>query len=208
MSEPIHRGRAMTTLGKCIWCLEPFKKRNGVHLYCGVPCRDGAHYKRKCDSANRKIQPRACDFCFQMFVPNKRTRNRQLFCSRECGFRVRDRWESYRKKLTMQERFCQGCGKDIPPINYQRYCSMECKLEAKRYRSTETRIAKYGGRAQLAMRQCKICSVPLPISKPIDALYCSPRCYSKSLAPLERERSRRKSAILRAVKELGLLKEI
>lgn len=74
------------------------------------------------------MEYKKCPGCGGYFIP---TDKRQVYCSKLCGKRARQkRWESGPKKAPA-EKICPCCGKKFTAkTDQQKYCSKQCTVKA------------------------------------------------------------------------------
>ncbi len=112
-------------IGVCAHCGRPFPDYLNGRKYCSKKCRQAAWRRKR----------KKCAFCGQWFIPDKRHRTTQLYCSHICGKRARR--EPHMQEV-LKPRVCQHCGGQFTPgrLSYSRkkYCSDKCRCRAKNLR--------------------------------------------------------------------------
>ena len=100
------------------------------------------------------VKTKICPHCNKEFIP---TSNRQIFCSKECGYQARqdekkaDR-EAERGNHYYRQRECAVCGNSYwPTHSQQKYCSEECQKESHNKKSLEF----YHHKREKEKLQCK-----------------------------------------------------
>ena len=127
---------------RCDYCGKEFFKipsRVGEKNYCCRQCLGAANGVRM-----RKCIIRTCDYCGKEFVSNNKhsNRNKHYFCSRECGWKYKD------KRVPV---ICEWCGKefvkkssDISRSEHN-FCSEECCLEYRNMAAPQTANQRVAG---------------------------------------------------------------
>jgi hypothetical protein len=111
---------------------------------------------------NKTIPSKTCLWCGGKFQP---TRNRQLCCSHECGYKYaganRSKAIEKQKAEGLKEKVCSVCGKKY--LGNNKYCSRECGYEAMRKKETyvckhcgKTYIPKAADRVTFCSRECSV----------------------------------------------------
>jgi hypothetical protein len=121
------------------------------------------------------IPVKQCDHCGNEYTPNRRTVNRQRFCSQNCGKNRAHVVESARKGVVIvrgSKRNCARCGQEyVVHLGPQIYCSRYCRGAAardkvpQRWRHAKSRYGLTREQIETMFtaqdRQCAICSTHL-----------------------------------------------
>ena len=100
--------------------------------FCSDKCCS-AWYRSNVLASRPKKYTRVCECCGQSYQTNYEN---QKYCSNECRFEARRKYEESRKKEPRPKRHtkeCEHCGKTYQTNSKkQKYCSAECRIAASR----------------------------------------------------------------------------
>lgn len=110
----------------CLWCKQPFEKKNNAQKYC-CPSHQKKHSYRRNKKAVAEIKK--CPICGTLFI---RKYHKQKFCNQEC----RKKWkreyerERYQSKHKTQIKICPYCKEEFKTkTNPHIFCCLEHKKE-------------------------------------------------------------------------------
>lgn len=104
----------------CPICNNQFQTKNNCKIYCGAKCRNSvSNIKRK------KIYEKICFICSEKF---KTTNSLKKYCKKQCSYE--GEILNKRQKTDIQIK-CDICGKNFIGKSFNKYCSNECKKNAR-----------------------------------------------------------------------------
>jgi hypothetical protein len=110
----------------CHICGKLFHPYRPNNIYCSNECR-AKGYKQKYTYRKKKEKEVECLQCGKKFITND---GKRKFCCKSCYLKHN---KLYYEKKPKEKRTCALCGKTFYSAHqYQIYCSIECRIEARR----------------------------------------------------------------------------
>lgn len=161
----------------CLSCNINFESKHKDARFCCNKC-----YVRWKAQQKRDASSKTCKYCTKTFKPERFFESdRQLFCcfacqsdwhklqKRECTAKIFDTYDKLKSCNYCEKQFEIG---NIANIDYQRFCSRECKSEWHKKKRRE----EFEAIRKATIKTCPICEIQFTPSKQLTQIYCSKKC--------------------------------